>query len=347
MRLRTSLVVGAVLIAACGTSQVAEEPPTTVVVALTTTETIGVVATTGVSTTTTTETLGVVVVPDLVYFESKDGNALHLDVYHPVDGADLPLIVLFHTNPLFGGTKASVRDMATMMAERGAVVFAPSYGDRTFDPIELLEWFREQGTCAVWTALEMGPSYGGDPDNLILFGETTGSFPISTVTFSPISEAAECRVEPTDADVKAAYFFDQDWFLVGGDWDADIGSIPDYFATIHPWDDLASPQPTAVYILVGEWSDRDFYRSMNGETYAESDWTRLRDPEGDLVNAWAANGKLDDDRMSLTDVSGVFTDALLDAGWDAQLVTIPGTGHDLNPEAEAFVVDLIFEGGSG
>ena len=124
MRLRTSLVVGAVLIAACGTSQVAEEPPTTVVVAPTTTETIGVVATTGVSTTTTTEMPGVVVVPDLVYFESKDGNALHLDVYHPVDGADLPLIVLFHANPLFGGTKASVRDMATMMAERGAVVFA-------------------------------------------------------------------------------------------------------------------------------------------------------------------------------------------------------------------------------
>jgi hypothetical protein len=65
------------------------------------------------------------------------------------------------------------------------------------------------------------------------------------------------------------------------------------------------------------------------------------------VNAWAANGKLDDDKMSLTDVAGVFTDALLDAGWDAQLVTVPGTGHGLNSEAESFVVDLVFEEMSG
>ena len=153
--------------------------------------------------------------------------------------------------------------------------------------------------------------------------------------------------EPRDADVKAAYFFDQDWFLVGADWDADIAAIPDYFATIHPWDDLANHQPTAIYILVGEWSEIDFYRSMNGETYAESDWTWLRDPEGNLVDAWAGNGKLDDDQMSLTDVASVFTDVLLDAGWDAQLVVVPGTAHGLNPQAQTFVADLVFEGASG
>jgi hypothetical protein len=52
-------------------------------------------------------------------------------------------------------------------------------------------------------------------------------------------------------------------------------------------------------------------------------------------------------KMSLTDVSEVFTDALIDAGWEAELVTIPGTSHGLNPDAKAFVADLIFEETSG
>ncbi len=343
MSLRTGLAATIVLFAACGTSQVAEEPPTAVVVRPTTTETVGIVATTVVSTTTSTEGPGVVVVSDLVYYESEDGNALHLDVYRPSDGVDLPLVVLFHASPLFGGTKASVRDLATMMAERGAVVFAPSYGSRVFDPTEVESWFSEQGPCAVWTAVDMGLSFGADPGNLVLFGETTGSFPASTV-FSPPTEAAGCVAAPVDVDVEAAFFFEQDWFFVPDIWDPVLTDDPRYFATIQPWDDLTHLRSTSIYILVGELSDQGgFDRSMQRATYVDSDWVRLRDPEGDLADAWVASGGLDDDRMSLTDVSEVFTAVLLDVGWDAQLVVVPGTGHGLNEPAMAFVVDLLFE----
>ncbi len=133
--------------------------------------------------------------------------------------------------------------------------------------------------------------------------------------------------------METAFFFDQDWFFVPQDWDPVLSDDPEYFATIQPWDDLTNLRSTSIYILVGELSEGGFDRSMQGATYEESDWVRMRDPAGDLADAWVANGGLDDDRMSLTDASGVFTAVLLDAGWDVQLVVIPGTGHGLNEPA--------------
>ncbi|MBT8199946.1 MAG: hypothetical protein KJO36_05460, partial [Acidimicrobiia bacterium] len=220
-------------------------PTTTAPVGSTTQSTEG-------STTPLVEGPGVVVVSDLPYYESETGGVMYLDVYHPPSAEGLPLVVLFHTNPIFGGGKEGMEGLATIVAQRGAVAVVPSYGGRLFSPGEVVRWFREQGPCAVWTAVDMAPSYGADSSELILFGETTGSFPASTSTFSSPAEISGCAAPPTDTPVVKAIFFEQDWFFVPELWDSVLADDPGFFATIQPWDDLTNPTQTSIQVVVGE-----------------------------------------------------------------------------------------------
>lgn len=325
-----------------GTTQV--EAPSTTAVGATSEPPDQTTIPSDTSTTASVEGGEIVVVSDLAYYESEGGGVMHLDVYHPASAADLPLVVLFHANPIFGGSKESMTTLATKVALRGAVVVVPSYGSRLFEPAEIVRWFREEGPCAVWTAVDLAPSFGANPRELVLFGETTGSFPASAATFSPPAEVSGCAVPATDVSIAKAIFFEMDWFFVPGLWDAVLADDPAYFKTIQPWDDLANPAPTSIHIAVGERTGAAVVRSMDGDSYEESAWVRLRDPGAEFSDAWASAGTLDDDEMSFTDVAQVLTNLLVAAGWNADLVTIPGVGHTLSTDAsEEMVADLIFE----
>ncbi|MBT8199372.1 MAG: hypothetical protein KJO36_02525 [Acidimicrobiia bacterium] len=302
--------------------------------------------------TTTSDPSDVVVVSDIEYYESDTGDVAHLDVYHLPAERDLPLVVLFHSNPVFGGTKADEETLATMIAERGAVVVTPTYGsnlrltEMNVIAREVLRWFRDQGPCAVWKAVELAPSFGADPSHLTVVGDVTGMGPAQMATFSPPSEIAGCAAAPFDAPVEKAILFETDWLYVPDIWDEVLAEDPAWFTAMTHWDDISDPNATNIYMLAGENSASNTVRSLNGQSYSESDWVALRDPDATLAEAWAASGALDDDEMSFTDVSQLATRALVDAGWDAEFMFVPGVSHSLSTtESKALIVKLIFDGG--
>ncbi len=303
---------------------------------------------------TTSAASGVVVVNDIEYYESEAGDVAHLDVYHPAGGLDLPLVVLFHPNPVFGGTKADEMDLATRIAERGAVVVTPTYGSNLrlteMDVIarEILRWFRDQGPCAVWQAIEMAPSFGADPGNLTVVGDVTGMGPAQMATFSPPSEVAGCFAAPVEAPVEKAILFETDWLYVPDIWDEVLTEDPSWFPAMTHWDDISDPKATSIYMLAGANRASNTVRSLNGQSYSESDWISLRDPDARLAEIWATSGALDDGEITFTEVSQLATGVLVDAGWDAEFMLVPGVGHSLSTiESRALIVDLIFDGTSG
>ena len=131
--------------------------------------------------------------------------------------------------------------------------------------------------------------------------------------------------------------------LVPDVWDEVLADDPTYLATSSYWDQVDSPISTTLYMLVGEAGAAETVRSLEGDTYLDSPWIRLRDPHGELAEAFASSGGLEDGAMSFTDVTRVVVSGLVEGGWDARLVVVPGAGHSLGgAEAQTFVADLVF-----
>ena len=286
---------------------------------------------------------GVEVVTDIAYYGAGTDGVRHLDVYHPSEGSNLPLVVLFHTNPVFGGTKRNAESLATVLAERGAVVVTPTWGDRTFEPTDLLSWFRDHGTCAVWNAVMLAPAYRADPTRIVLVGEQAGILPAQMAMFSPPSRIDSCEAPATEVSIATAVLFETDWLFVPDLWDDTFASDPAYFEAITHWDDLADPVPTRIHMLAGEIEDSGTTRSMEGHSYVDSDWIGLRDPDRLLAEAFATSGLLDDDVMSFKDVMQITVGVLVAAGWNADFGIVPGVGHTLSSGgSRELVADLVF-----
>lgn len=98
------------------------------------------------------------------------GDVTTMDVYHPVDGADLPLLVLLHgTGP---GGRAEMGPLARAIAEQGVVVFVPTWTvieDAPEWPMQDAEVYRVQTeavVCALRQARRTAADFGGSPDRL-------------------------------------------------------------------------------------------------------------------------------------------------------------------------------------
>jgi hypothetical protein len=296
----------------------------------------------------------VLVESDLPYYESPSGDVLLLDVYHATEAEDVPLVVVFHSNPVFGRSKENEAGLATIIAERGAVVVAPAYGARLsmsdMGAIgrELERWYREEGPCAVWAAVDLAASYGADPDKLVVIGDVTGTLPANSATFSPTADIAGCLAPPVEPSIATTIFFENDWFMVPSIWDSVIAEDPDFVDKIVPWDHIAQPTSTRIRIRSGEHVASETNRSLEGVSYLESDWIRQRDPEGVFAEMFAASGLLDDGEMSFVDGMQVVTGLLVDAGWDADFAFVPGVGHSLSTaESLELIADLVFEDQTG
>ena len=322
------------LLGACSSqSTTASAPPTTV---------------SSVPQSTITEA-GIVVVKDLPYYETSDGDTAALDVYRPAAGSDLPLVVLFHGNPVFGQTKASVSTLASLIAERGAVVVAPNWGrrmsmlDMSAIANELKEWTTEQGPCALWAAAELSASYGASVRDITIVGVTTGVLPGQAATFELHPTVDRCLSEWMLLSVGKSILFDTDWLLVPSIWDEILDADPSFLEVSSYWDRVDVPDRTRLVMLAGDITAAETNRSLEGKSYDESEWVRLRDPAGSLREAFSSSGTLEDGSMSFTDVTRVVVELLVEGGWDAELLIVPGVAHSLTgQDALNFVADLVF-----
>lgn len=113
-------------------------------------------------------------IPDLAY-ESVDGTPLGADVYRPKDtSADpLPIVVFVHGGGLFCSSRKANREYAELLAERGYVVFVPSYRliDEADGPHSIAD------VCTGLTFLKNHASeFGGDLSRVFVNGESAGAF---------------------------------------------------------------------------------------------------------------------------------------------------------------------------
>jgi hypothetical protein len=101
-----------------------------------------------------------------------------MDVYEPTEGGPWPVVVMWHGQPAsLDAPNSERRDMAPLaavVAEQGAVVFNVSYGATT--PAE----FVNDTGCSLQLAVESAADFGGDPERVVVVGNSFGGAPALT-----------------------------------------------------------------------------------------------------------------------------------------------------------------------
>lgn len=115
------------------------------------------------------------------------------DVLAPVDGRDLPTVVMLGG----GGTPFAERryqqQLAVELAERGAVVFLMSYRSAVTGNYDSAGF--NDARCAVRYARSTTAEYGGDPSRTVVVGHSQGGLIGLTVALEPEEEADACLAD--------------------------------------------------------------------------------------------------------------------------------------------------------
>jgi para-nitrobenzyl esterase len=140
--------------------------------------------------------------PDMVFRSPNESeDCLSLSVWTPATTADdrLPVMVWIHGGGFFSGASDEPRHEGSVLASKGIVLVEINYRlgvlgflahpDLTaesgrnasgnyglLDQVAALEWVRDNIT-----------GFGGNPDNVTIFGESAGSFSVSALMASPLA----------------------------------------------------------------------------------------------------------------------------------------------------------------
>jgi hypothetical protein len=159
----------------------------------------------------------------------------------------------------------------------------------------------------------------------------TGAEPIETcLTPGP-------AIEP-----KALVPIDADWVL-GGGWDRQLSENPEAFYSFTPYRYLDGSQDLPIHVMVTE--DTSLTRSV--EPDPATSWLSDRHVDIDLPAELQALGFLDDGDFGMIEACEYGYQVLLDAGYDATLVRMPGARHSVwGEEGLQVVVDTVLEASS-
>ncbi|HUW04470.1 MAG TPA: alpha/beta fold hydrolase [Acidimicrobiales bacterium] len=234
-----------------------------------------------------------------------------LDIYAPTEGSDWPVVVYFHGGPPAPGARTDPETL-TAIAEQGVVVYAPDW--RSLGPAG----GSEDSICAVAYAEATAADHGGDARAVTLSGYSTGGYTALIHGFmgdDPPLPVTDCLVDPVMRPPAAVAAGGTPLFAP--EWARD-GKLP-----VPAWTELTPEQvdqfdpelvlgknPTMVVnLFVGD------------------------DDQGGLVappGGWP-----------ITDVNREYLPKLVEAGYAAELIVVPG-GHELSPEGlESFTTMIV------
>ena len=111
-------------------------------------------------------------VNDISYTSKTDAYSLErlkLDVYHPVDGTNRPVIVWFHGGGLEGGNK----EIPAQLKEKDIVVVGANY--RLLPHVTVNETLDDAAEAVAWV-FRHGAEYGGDPRKIVVTGHSAGGY---------------------------------------------------------------------------------------------------------------------------------------------------------------------------
>ena len=141
--------------------------------------------------------------PDMIYHDPGDSeDCLTLNVWAPADAkpGKLPVMVWIYGGGYTAGTTSEARQNGKYLAKRGVIVVSMNYrlGILGFyaHPELTAEsphhasgnyGLMDQNAALQWVHRNI-KAFGGDPDNVTLFGESAGSFSVSSQMASPLSK---------------------------------------------------------------------------------------------------------------------------------------------------------------
>jgi len=129
-------------------------------------------------------------------------DCLTLNVYTPVSvkaGAKLPVMFWIHGGGYSGGGSSEPRHNGDFMPKKGVVLVTINYRLGVFGFLALPELATEQGgssgnyglmdmVAALGWVKKNIAAFGGDPNNVTIFGESAGSFAVSTLMAVPSAQ---------------------------------------------------------------------------------------------------------------------------------------------------------------
>jgi hypothetical protein len=290
------------------------------------------------------EVPGVTVVKDLVYHPETEKlwEAL-LDVYAPVGVQGGPVVVIFHG---LTRTRGRYRELATAIAEQGAVVFVPDWTKGKPSTTNIRDGLLDEvdgSSCAVSYALAHAAEYGADPETLILFGHSAGANEASMIGLREATPLPECAVEMIPFVVDGMVLWEGDWLVSEPTgWDGYGESLPVAMEGITPWSWLATAPRMAVALVTTAGGVTVSQLERCGVSDAAHPYW-LRDPDGWYRERLEAAGALDDGCISgFGDSSAVLADTMRDGGFDVVEVFLEDSTHtQLSPDDQALLVAQI------
>ncbi len=273
---------------------------------------------------------------DLVYHPTEEPftkDSGRVDVIAPTEGGPYPTVVAFHGDPL-AASKGWHRSDAAMIAEQGRVVFLPAWGDHAGATRDLVG---RELACAVSFAHQHTEEYGGDPDDITLYGLSAGGNAVLIAGFGGVEPLDTCTASGPAVQPQALVPIDADW-LMGGSGDAEFSEDPEAFYSITPYRHLDGSQDVSIHVMIT--NDPAYERAVGPDP--TTSWLSYRHPDIDLVAELDAMGYLDDGVLSLGESGEWAHQVLLDAGYDATLTVIPNATHtSWGTEGTQLVVDTV------
>jgi para-nitrobenzyl esterase len=140
---------------------------------------------------------------DMVFQDAGPSeDCLFLNVYAPSDSTDkskLPVMFWIHGGGYSGGASSEPRHNGDFLPLKGVVLVTINYRLGVFGFLATSDLAKEaNGTAGNYGLLDMVAAlewtkknikkFGGDPDNVTIFGESAGSFAVSTLMASPMAK---------------------------------------------------------------------------------------------------------------------------------------------------------------
>ena len=138
---------------------------------------------------------------DMIFRDEMAEDCLYLNVWAPASsaGGKLPVMFWIHGGGFQAGSASEPRQDGEQLARKGVVVVSANHRLGLFGFLAHPELTRESGTGAsgnyglldqiaalAWVKRNIA-AFGGDPDNVTIFGESAGSFAVSALVASPLA----------------------------------------------------------------------------------------------------------------------------------------------------------------
>ena len=111
-------------------------------------------------------------VNDISYTHKTDAYSLErlkLDIYHPTNETDCPVVIWFHGGGLEGGNK----EIPAQLQEKGLVVVGVNY--RLLPRVTVKETLDDAAEAIAWVFSHI-EQYGGDPSKIVVTGHSAGGY---------------------------------------------------------------------------------------------------------------------------------------------------------------------------